>query len=306
MPKRAASNAALELAVHAVGERQHARHGGLLDAIAQPAHLLHVAGGVGDGLRRLAAQAMDAAEQIDRIGGELVVAAQTLGDQQRLAGEIDRLIEAPEDVVDATDPVLDLAQRGAVVEAFGQGARLLEILEVDLVVAAVLRDARQLEDGFDLRARGVLRWRQRVREVERFLEAGPRLGRRVARGRRLARAHRVRERLGRQAGLAKVVGEQLRLARDRLGKPRLEGLADPLVELQALAAQQAVVGGVLDQRVLELVDRIRRRAAAIDQLGIDQLLESVRERRLIERRDRRQQVVAGTPGPASRRDARRP
>jgi hypothetical protein len=47
--------------------------------------------------------------------------------------------------------------------------------------------------------------------------------------------------------------------------------------------------------VLELVDRLRRRAAPIDQLGLDQLLEGVLEGRLVESRDRRQQVVAEHP-----------
>jgi hypothetical protein len=73
---------------------------------------------------------MGAAEQVDRIGRELVDAAQTLGDQQGLAGEVDRLIEAPENVADTTDPVLDLAERVAIVQSLGQRARLLEILQI--------------------------------------------------------------------------------------------------------------------------------------------------------------------------------
>jgi hypothetical protein len=105
---------------------------------------------VGDGFPGLAAQTVDAAEQVDRIGGELVVAAQTFGDKQGLAGEFDRLIETSGDVVDAADPVLDLAQRGAIVEAIGPGARLLKVFEIRLVMATVLRDARQLQAGFDL------------------------------------------------------------------------------------------------------------------------------------------------------------
>jgi hypothetical protein len=93
---------------------------------------------------------MGAAEQVDRIGRELVAAAQTLGDQEGLAGEVDRLIEAPEHIADATDPVLDVAQRGAILQTFGQHARLLEVLQIRFIVGAILRDAGQLQGGFNL------------------------------------------------------------------------------------------------------------------------------------------------------------
>ena len=53
---------------------------------------------------------MNAAEQIDRVGRVLVGSPQPLGDQQGLAGEIQRLLEQAEDIVDATDPVLDLTE----------------------------------------------------------------------------------------------------------------------------------------------------------------------------------------------------
>jgi hypothetical protein len=90
-------------------------------------------------------------EQIDRIGREPVVSAQTLGDQQGLAGEVDRLIEAPEHVADAPDPVLDVAQRVAIVQAFGQ-VRACSDSEIGFIMDAVLGDAGQLQAGFDLRA----------------------------------------------------------------------------------------------------------------------------------------------------------
>jgi hypothetical protein len=105
---------------------------------------------VDDGFPGLAAQTVGAAEQVDRIGRELVAATQTLGDQQGLAGAVDRLIKASENVADAANPVLDLAQRAAIVQSFGQGARLLEILQIRFVMGAVLRDAGQLQGGLDL------------------------------------------------------------------------------------------------------------------------------------------------------------
>ena len=45
--------------------------------------------GVHDRLAGVAAQALDAPEQVDRIGDETVLAAQRLGDHERLAGELD-------------------------------------------------------------------------------------------------------------------------------------------------------------------------------------------------------------------------
>ena len=156
-----------------------------------------------------------------------------------------------------------------------QGPRVLEILQVDFVVAAVLGDAGELQAGLDLGARGILRGRHRVRQIERLLEAPPRLDRGVARGRRLAGAHRVGKCLGGQASLPKVMGEQLGLGRDRLRKAAFESLADAFVKLEALAPQQAVVGGVLEQRVLELVGDLRQRAAAEQELRLDQLREGL-------------------------------
>ena len=84
-----------------------------------------------------------------------------------------------------------------------------------------------------------------------------------------------------------------RAALDGVREPLLDGLRDPLVELLALAAQQAVVGGVLHQGVLELVDSVRRGAAAIDELGVDELRERPFERGSA-RGDTAQQLVRRT------------
>ena len=73
-------------------------------------------------------------KQVDRLGGDPVGAAQPLGDQQRLAGELDRAVEAAEHVGDPAHPVLDPAQRFAIVERLGQGEDLLEVAQVLLEV----------------------------------------------------------------------------------------------------------------------------------------------------------------------------
>ena len=59
------------------------------------------------------------------------------------------------------------------------------------------------------------------------------------------------------AGLREVVRQQLGLALGRLGEALLQGRRDPAVQLLAPAPEQALVGGVAHQRVLEAVGRVR-------------------------------------------------
>ena len=70
-----------------------------------------------------------------------------------------------------------------------------------------------------------------------------------------------------EAGLRVVVGEQFGLFLDRLRKLLLQRFGDPAVLDAPIRSEQRVVGGVLDQRVLERVTRLRRVAALEDQLG---------------------------------------
>ena len=84
------------------------------------------------------------------------------------------------------------------------------------------------------------------------------------------------------AGLAPPFDRKLGLAglremmRERLGLRRGRGQQDfgrAAVQRLAAALQQAVVGGVLDQRVLEAIVRVRRDAFDEQQLGVDELVE---------------------------------
>ena len=59
----------------------------------------------------------------------------------------------------------------------------------------------------------------------------------------------------------------------------------------ALALEQALVGRVLDQGVLERVRGVGRRAAAEDEFVVDQLLQGVFQFVVAERRDGGQQVL---------------
>jgi hypothetical protein len=63
-----------------------------------------------------------------------------------------------------------------------------------------------------------------------------------------------------------VIGEQLRLGFGNSRKPLFEHVRDARVQLLALRLEQRLVGGVLNQGVLETVDGVGRTAAAKHQL----------------------------------------
>jgi hypothetical protein len=67
---------------------------------------------------------------------------------------------------------------------------------------------------------------------------------------------------------------------DNLGELPFQGSGDAGMDLLASAAQQGVVGGVLHQRMLEGVFRVRRRAAPEHQLGTNELRQGVGQLRL--------------------------
>ena len=89
-----------------------------------------------------------------------------------------------------------------------------------------------------------------------------------------------------------MVCQQLGPGFGRMRKALLEHLADAGVQLLALGAQQAAIGGILEQRVLELVGDLGHRAAAEQKLRLDQLGQRLLERHLAEGREGRQQLVA--------------
>ena len=82
------------------------------------------------------------------------------------------------------------------------------------------------------------------------------------------------------------------MMRERLGLRRGRGQQDlggAAVQRLAAALQQAVVGGVLDQRMLEAIVRVRRDAFDEQQLCVGESVERGAQRRLLQPRHRLQQ-----------------
>ncbi len=88
-----------------------------------------------------------------------------------------------------------------------------------------------------------------------------------------------------------MLREEFGLGFDDLRKLFLHDLRDPGMQVLALGLEQRAVGGVLDQRVLEAVGGIGRGAAAIDQLGRNQLVQRRLQLRLGPVGDRGEQPV---------------
>ena len=97
----------------------------------------------------------------------------------------------------------------------------------------------------------------------------------------LARVLPVTDGLLNQARLGAMVGEQFGLDLGRLRKSLGKHLSDPLMELLASALQQRMVGRLLDQRMLEGVDRVRRGAAPVHEFRIHETSQGVLQRWLL-------------------------
>ena len=75
----------------------------------------------------------------------------------------------------------------------------------------------------------------------------------------------VADRLDRIAGLGVVMRKQRRIIFGDLGKLGRQHVGDATVPLTTSRSEQRVVGGVLDQRMLESVARSRKESALLDQ-----------------------------------------
>ena len=99
-----------------------------------------------------------------------------------------------------------------------------------------------------------------------------------------------------------ILARALELLRDHFGrrlddvrKPLLQDHGDRRVKLLAPRPQHGRIGGVLNQRVLEGIGRIRRRAAQENELCLGQPDQRVLQHRVGQAGDRRQHLIGKNP-----------
>ena len=97
---------------------------------------------------------------------------------------------------------------------------------------------------------------------------GDRLGESLATQRLVARLAPPFDREIVEAGLGEVMGDRF-----GLGVRVAQDFGRAAVERLSAALEQAVVGGVLDQRVLEPIRRFGRNAFDMDEIGVDAPVE---------------------------------
>ena len=118
------------------------------------------------------------------------------------------------------------------------------------------------------------RIRQGRHKLDALLEMRDGLGAGRAKDRALARALPVRHSLRRQPGFGVVVRGKFGVRVSHLGETLLQHLRNPRMVLVADAAQERLVGGLLDKGVLEDVGGRWRSAPAVHEFGLDQPVES--------------------------------
>ena len=120
---------------------------------------------------------------------------------------------------------------------------------------------------------------QPLQQLHRPVEHRDRLGHRRARDRETRRLDVIADGLFGRAGAGEMLREDGRFRRDSLGKVAFEDRGDPGMEAAAIAQQQAFIGRILNQGVLEAVGGARRFADAEQQIRVDQLVERLAQGR---------------------------
>ena len=144
---------------------------------------------------------------------------------------------------------------------------------------------------------------ERFGHLHRLPEMRDRLLERRTVKRKVARPAPIFDRGLSEARLREVMGEQFGLGLDDVGKMLAQRLRDLLMQDLPPALEQAFVGGVADQSVLERVARGRQLAGAEDELRILQLRERGPQRWLVVADDGVQQGI-GEFAPNRRADLR--
>jgi hypothetical protein len=98
-----------------------------------------------------------------------------------------------------------------------------------------------------------------------------------------------------EAGFRVMMRQQFWLGLDGLRKLRLQHLRNPLMVLLPCAPQQRLIGGLLDEGMLEDILALRRQPPLVDQLSVHQLGQPLLQRHLVHSCDGLEQFIRKLP-----------
>ena len=182
-------------------------------------------------------------------------------------------------------------------ERLGERLGLVQVVDSRLGFARARRaTARKLEPQVDGLLAGRAARRQVPERLERLLEVGHRLAVRRARRRLRARpAAGRRPPCSHTSPRTRMVGEPLDVLGQAVGVQRLDRLHDPRVQRAPPLLEQAAVGDLVGERVLERVLQVREQARLVQELRRLQPRQALAQRR--PRAARRSPAAAGRARP---------
>jgi hypothetical protein len=210
----------------------------------------------------------DAESQVPEVPGNL----------QRAAAGPERLVRLAEQRVGERHERADTPAPAVVVQPLGEGLGLAEAL----LHAPDFTELAQYYFPLEADLEGLLQrgraLRQRLEGAERLLEPGSGVRERRPRGRLEPGLPEIVHRLLPQLASEGLMGEPLDLSPEAIPMERLDRLNDPCMKLAATFLQQAAVGDLVGERVLERVLEIRIEPDLVEELGGLQVVEPTTER----------------------------
>jgi hypothetical protein len=159
----------------------------------------------------------------------------------------------------ATEINADLPQSPSIVERLGEACGRAEETELECPECKEgVAEVATKVDGLFLSFAGL---GQRFEELQRPLKRADGFAHGRPRACELSRSAPIADRLVGKPGLAKMVSHNFGLVLCQHRELLDQYLGDARMQLPALALEHRGVGGVLHQRMLESVDRVRRRSA---------------------------------------------
>ena len=196
-----------------------------------------------------------------------------------------RLVQLAEQCVDVRQTSAGPAAPAIVVQPFSEGLGLTQALQPPMDLAEQVQHGPELETDLETLLHGGLALRQHREGTQRLIEPDPGLRKRRPRGRLNAGFPEIVHRLLPHLATERVMGEALDLLGEPIAVETLHGLGDPSVEVTAPAREEAPIGHLMGERVLERVLEVGEEARLVDKLGRLKVSQLTTERLLVLVRD---------------------